>query len=144
MAGVTMDEATDFLAKIKRERRREYRRERKRIDLLMQSYWAGDVCDFRDNMTADEFPWQLAFKEFAKLTAVPRKMQSEFQFAWCDTKGHLLRARSHTILCAALHAMMPPYTGPALRLFRGTTLREHERHEYGLAGQLANHVGPFV
>jgi hypothetical protein len=83
------DTATDEEVRtaISRERRQEYRRDRKRVDWLLEAYRRGDVESFVDNMTADEFPWPLAFAAFAKLTDVPTKFRRAFLFAWCEAKA---------------------------------------------------------
>jgi hypothetical protein len=112
----------------------DYLTDRSRISMLKRAYQAGDVYAFRENMTCDEFPWPLAFRWFATLTGVPKTFQAAFADAWCDTKGPLLRARSHATLCGALRAMMPPYVGRRpRRLFRGAMLREHASGKYGIS-----------
>jgi hypothetical protein len=114
--------------------RLERRLARARIRDLMAAYRQGNVDRFLDNMLGDLFPWPAAFRAFAKLRDVPKPMQAAFLFAWCDSKGVHLRADSHAILCAALRAMTPVYTGRRpLPLFRGTAWKEHARWQYGLS-----------
>jgi hypothetical protein len=106
--------------------------ERERIADLMASYSAGDAGAFFDKMTCDLFPWPRAFKEFAKLTAVPKKMQEAFRVAWIETKGPFLSAESPRIITAALRVMTPPYNGRrAVRLFRGSSWVAYEQRYYG-------------
>ena len=129
---MTSPRLRDFPPEWRRQHRRENRIERERIAALMKAYWARDSAAVFYNMTCDLFPWSRAFKEFAKLTAVPKKMQRAFQAAWVETKGTSLSASDPALLTTALRAIMPPYTGRrAVRLFRGASWVEHERREYG-------------
>jgi hypothetical protein len=61
----------------------------------------------------------LALRQLTKLRDVPVEIQQAFQSAWIETKTIPLKARNHSILCAALRVMFPPYTGPGVRLFQG-------------------------
>jgi hypothetical protein len=126
--GMTLQDWQKMLAKQDAEERA---RNRKRIALLMQAYHAGDYDRFQENMVADEFPWRLACKEFVKLSSVPPEMRFAFQSAWTQHKRPALR--NHPLVCAAIHAMLPAYTGPAVRLFRGASELERKRRAYGLS-----------
>jgi hypothetical protein len=55
---------------------------------------------------------------------VPVEFQRAFQSAWRETKYIPLGIRNHSVLCAALRVMFPPYTGPAVQLFWGARFNE--------------------
>jgi hypothetical protein len=117
----------------KDQRAEERRRDLERITLLMQAYYAGDVDAFRHNMTADLFPWTLALRKLAKLTSVSPEMQYAFGDAWVRHKHLSFAVNNHSLLCAAARVMLPAYTGPAVRLFRGASTIESRRRSYGLS-----------
>lgn len=127
-----MSETTTKKERLAKERAEERRQERERLDLLMHDYRAGDVDRFLHNMTWDDFPWALALKWFAKLTSVPAEMQEAFQFAWIEYK-QISRVNNQPLICAAARVMLPPYTGPAVLLFRGASLLERRRRAYGVS-----------
>jgi hypothetical protein len=111
----------------------ERRRARERIKLLMQDYRGGNVDRFYLNMTAGEFPWPLALKEFAKLTSVPPETQDTFLVAWLEHKRPSFAVDNQPLLCAAARVMLSAYTSPAVRLFRGACFIESRRRSYGLS-----------
>jgi hypothetical protein len=74
-----------------------------------------------------------AFRELATVTVT-----SGFQVAavWLHAKyGKKMRewANDDANLAAAYRKLLPPYTGPALRLYRGDSADNHSTREYGLA-----------
>lgn len=117
----------------KDQRADERRRDLERITFLMEDYRTGNVDRFYQNMIADLFPWALALKEFVKLSSVPPEMQQAFRMAWVECKNVPLQANNHPLVCAAARVMLPAYTGPAVRLFRGACLNEHRRRAYSLS-----------
>jgi hypothetical protein len=118
-------------------RRSEARREHVSIDdepraaLLMEAIRHNDCESAYKNLVADMFPWRTALPQIAKLRKVSPDMQQMFLSVWRETKTYAIAVVKHPLLCRALRVMFPPYTGPAVRLFRGEW--SGEAPQYGLA-----------
>jgi hypothetical protein len=111
------------------------KRDRQRVKRMMEDIKNGRVEGFYNNLTADGMPWELALRHLAKVQVVPVEFQEVFQSAWRETKHIPLGIRNHSVLCAALRVMFPPYTGPAVQLFRGAHHNEARRGHTACRGQ---------
>ena len=109
------------------------KRDRQRVTRMMEDIQNSRVESFYNNLTADGMPWEIALRQLAKLQDVPVEFQKAFQSAWRETKYIPLGIRNHSVLCAALRVMFPPYTGPAVQLFRGARFNEARRRQYSLS-----------
>jgi hypothetical protein len=113
--------------------KQERKQNRQRVAHLMKAIERNDWRRVYDNMTADMFPWAMALSQLAKLQDVPAEIQETFQSAWIETKTVPAQVNNHRLVCAALRVMLPPYTGPAVRLFRGAGFNEHRKRQYSLS-----------
>jgi hypothetical protein len=127
------NDTADFLRQIRDEERRQRKLDRQRVTWLMEAVQNGNVESFYNNLTADMMPWEMTLRRLAKLQNVPVDFQKAFQSAWIETKHIPLKVQSHSVLCAALRVMFPPYTGPAIRLFRGASCNEVRGRRYSLS-----------
>jgi hypothetical protein len=123
----------DMLKQIRDFERQQRKRDRWRVKMLMQAVQDGDSEWFYDNLTADMMPWEMALRALAKLPEIPIDFQQAFRSAWIETKQLPLKVRSHSLLCKVLRMTFPPYTGPAVRLFRGACFNEHQNRSYSLS-----------
>jgi hypothetical protein len=65
--------------------------------------------------------------------AVSPQIQSAFQGEWIERKMLPLLVGDHRALCNAARLLLPKYSGPPVRLFRGAGAAERRRRIYGLS-----------
>jgi hypothetical protein len=58
------------------------------------------------------------------LEVVTEEIQHQFLLSWTDTKLPSLKVGDNRVLVDALRVLLPPYTGPEVRLYRGASARE--------------------
>jgi hypothetical protein len=79
--------------------------------------------------------WKLpgAFRRVAAPAGVPRESQDFMLGIWQSHGDHLRQELGDLLLTKALRAVLPPYTGPDMTLYRGDGARNRRRRTYGLA-----------
>ena len=125
--------SNDRLKRYRDEQRDQRELDRQRVTLLVEAVKNGHWENIYYILTADGMPWEMALRRLTKLRAVPAVSQQAFSRAWMESKSVPLKVRNYSILCAALRVMLPPYTGPAVRLFRGACFNEVQRRQYSVS-----------
>jgi hypothetical protein len=124
--------AEEWKAFIAAQKRVEMRRQRRRVNAAFDAINRNNVDDLGDNFGGDLFPWEMFFPKVVNLQPeLSNDIRMTFLGAWVEHK-------SISLWCSklpfdALRLLLPPYEGPEIQLFRGTTVREHERARYGLS-----------
>jgi hypothetical protein len=78
--------------------------------------------------------WTVAMRAVARrLQSVSPEVQQAFLSVWVEHKRLSPTVGDHRALCAAARILLPPYNGPAVRLFRGAAAGERRRRTYGLS-----------
>jgi hypothetical protein len=78
--------------------------------------------------------WTVAMHAVARrLQSVSPEIQQAFLSVWVEHKMLPLTVGDHRALCDAARILLPPYHGPAVRLFRGAAAGERRRRIYGLS-----------
>jgi hypothetical protein len=116
--------------------RRERRKATHAAKLFTRACHAGDVDVFHEaiNLINEVGAWLPAMREVAReVRAVSPKIQSTFQGVWIESKMLSLRVGNHRALCNAARLLLPKYSGPPVRLFRGAGAAERRRRIYGLS-----------
>lgn len=76
--------------------------------------------------------WRKAFAACARLSAVHPETPERFVSLWCRYGDRLRQdVGDDRLLFNALRVLFGPYTGPAVTLFRGETMRNRQRRAYG-------------
>jgi hypothetical protein len=119
----------------KRRQAAEERRRRRQADAFanyMITAIKADNCDALYRIgTSDEFSggWRLFLHRISK-GAIPEigpEIKETFQQVWLERKSLALTIDSPRMLCRALRRLLPPYSGPAVVLYRGATLKGWRR-----------------
>ena len=80
--------------------------------------------------------WCRAFRALAKHAApigAPAHLRTRFAQIWLSDGDHLrCEAGNDLVLIAGLRLLLPPYVGPAMRLYRGDSAWNRRRRTYGL------------
>jgi hypothetical protein len=124
----------EFREKIKEERRADRR-------AAMAFVWAcrtgnADMVDGAAHLLNEETVtgWTIAIRKIAReVSEVSPDVRSAFLSIWIQTKMLPLTVRDHRALCTAARVLLPPYSGPPLRLFRGASANERRRRTYGIS-----------
>ena len=117
--------------------RRERRVERNAAHLFTRACQSGDVLLFdeavsRISETVDG--WLVAMRKVVReVRAVSPQIRSAFQAVWIESKMLPLHVGNHRALCNAARLLLPKYSGPPVRLFRGAGAAERRRRIYGLS-----------
>ena len=117
--------------------REEKRRARRHALAVVEACKTGDAERFYHLVYPyDDHPrfWTTAMRMIARsLTHVSTEIQTAFRSAWIETKMISLQNGGLRAFCQALKVLMPPYQGPAVKLFRGASAIERTRRVYGLS-----------
>jgi hypothetical protein len=77
--------------------------------------------------------WNRAFRAVARHSAA-EKVRAYFQWSWLSCGDHIRgEVNRDLILLAGLRALLPPYRGPAIRLYRGDSAYNRRHRTYGLS-----------
>jgi hypothetical protein len=77
--------------------------------------------------------WRLAMKGVGRLTATD-EIRTAFIYIWIERKFLPLTVGDRPIMAKAARVLFPGgYTGPPLRLYRGTSMHERSRRLYGFS-----------
>lgn len=113
----------------------ERRRDRAIAQALHDACKIGDVDRFYEAadlaLNASIDGWRLGFKKIGLLGAVTPDIQAAFLRVWIETKS--LRDGTRVDLIKALRVLLPPYSGPDVRLYRGEFFRNRLRRRCGVS-----------
>lgn len=117
--------------------RSERRMARSAADLFTRACQTGDIPLFREAVSQNSESvdgWLLSMRKVARqVRAVSPQIQSAFKAVWLESKMLPLRVGDHRALCNAARLLLPKYSGPPVRLFRGAGSNERRRRIYGLS-----------
>jgi hypothetical protein len=105
------------------ELKREAREAKAAADAFMRACQSGDVEALYQavdwlNVTIDG--WPRAMRKVARhVQSVSPDIQEAFAEVWRESKMLPLHVGDNRALCDAIRILLPPYHGPAVRLFRG-------------------------
>ena len=74
--------------------------------------------------------WVAALREIAKGPVAPAEFQKVFLNLWVMWETIRERVDDDDAILDACPKLLPPYTGPGQRLYRGETVRNHQSGEY--------------
>jgi hypothetical protein len=124
----------EFRERIKEERRADRRAAMAFVRACMTGN--ADMVDGAAHLLNEETVtgWTIAIRKIAReVSEVSPDVRSAFLSIWIQTKMLPLSVGDHQALCTALRVLLPPYPGPPLRLFRGTSADERRRRTYGIS-----------
>lgn len=124
----------------------ERRRARMVAGKFVRACQTGDCDAFYD--AVDEIAewtvggWTVAMRKAARDLKEPvsPEIQSAFLVVWIKYKMLPLKVGDHRALCTALRLLLPPYRGPAVRLYRGASAGERRRRIYGVSWTIDKEV----
>lgn len=97
---------------------------------------ALDALDYQDNA------FTRAMREVAKLPRPSAEFQSSCFQLWLRNGDHFRDlTNGANVLAAGLRVLLPPYTGPALMIYRGDSWFNRCRRTYGLSWTASIEVG---
>jgi hypothetical protein len=83
---------------------------------------------------ADSALWCRALRQVAQLGPIQEASRLAFMEQWVECGDTLRAAVSNDLVLAdALRHLLPPYCGPALRLYRGENFHNRRRRSYGFS-----------
>ncbi len=126
-----IETAGDFYKAIA-ERRRE---ERAAIKAFIEGAVSGDTELFSSGirLVDKHCVWNRAFRAIARHSAA-KEVRDYFQWSWLSSGDHIRgEVNSDLILIAGLRALLPPYRGSAIRLYRGDSAHNRRHRTYGLS-----------
>lgn len=98
---------------------------------------AGDVALFFaaiDAMNESVDGWRLGMSRAGRIREVPDEIRQAFLAVWIEYKTLPLRVEDRRAMADALRVLAPRnYSGPPLRLYRGTRRAERRRRLYGFS-----------
>ena len=124
----------EFRERIKEERRADRRAAMAFVRACMTGN--ADMVDGAAHLLNEETVtgWTIAVRKIAReVSEVSPDVRSAFLPIWIQTKMLPLRVGDHQALTKAARILLPPYCGPSLRLFRGTSADERRRRTYGFS-----------
>lgn len=78
--------------------------------------------------------WRAAMRAVANSRGAPDDFRKSLLALWVRDGDHLRQEVNDDLALAdGLRAMLPPYTGPAITLYRGESARNRQRRTYGLS-----------
>jgi len=119
------------------EIKREARADKAAADAFIRACQSGDAEALYQavdglNLTIDG--WRRAMRKVTRhVQSVAPDIQEAFAEVWRGTKMLPLHVGDNRALCDAIRILLPPYHGPAVRLFRGAGAAERRRQIYGLS-----------
>jgi hypothetical protein len=118
--------------------RQERRRDRALANSVVRAALTGDVSAFdvavHQLREFSVFGWRIVARKIARKTfMVSPDIQSAFQQHCIDSKSIAREVDDDRALMKMLRVLLPPYRGPAMRLFRGTGSSERRRRTYGFS-----------
>lgn len=121
--------------------RRERRAEKNAARIFTRACQSSDVETFYEAVNLINYEvdaWSVAMRKVVReVRAVSPAIQSAFQRVWIESKMLSLFVGDHRALCDAARLLLPKYSGPAVRLFRGAGAAERRRRIYGLSWSAA-------
>jgi hypothetical protein len=136
-AGVNASERDRIKLEI-REHQRLQRRTDKRVALaFVEACKAGDaerVYNLAEHLGEGTLNgWRQAIRNIAReITEVSPEVRDAFLAYWVQHKGFGIR-EDHRALRIVARVLMPPYSGPAMRLYRGACIKEWRHRIYGFS-----------
>jgi hypothetical protein len=117
--------------------RGERRAAKNAAQIFTRACQTGDVETFYvavDQINLVVGGWLLAMRKVVReVRVVSPGIQAAFHRVWTESKMLSLDVGNHRVLCGAARLLLPKYSGPAVRLFRGAAAVEAQRRTYGLA-----------
>jgi len=78
--------------------------------------------------------WNVAIRKVAReRPAISDEMKKVFEAFWIEARYFPLGVGDDRALATALRLLLPPYTGPVMRLYRGTKYHEWRFRRYGFS-----------
>lgn len=78
--------------------------------------------------------WRRAFARVSRLRSVPDVTRQFFRKVYLDYGDHIRQETGDDLVFTdGLRALLPPYKGPAIRLYRGETAHNRRHRTYGLS-----------
>ena len=127
-----MDKKAEWLRGFAEERHRARRAARAFVDAARH----GDVDQLLaavDWINQEADAWRLAMRGVVRLGAVSADIRVAFLSVWIESKHLPLEVGDRPTMAKAARVLFPGYTGPQLRLFRGTIRSERTRRLYGFS-----------
>jgi hypothetical protein len=127
----------DIRAKIREEQRRQRRSDRKAAMTFVEACKAGDaerVYDLAEHLGEETLSgWSIAIGKIAneRPDLSPHVREALLAY-WAQHRGSSM-GLDHKALRIALRVMMPPYSGSAMRVYRGASANERRRRIYGFS-----------
>jgi hypothetical protein len=120
---------------LKRSQAAQERRERREAEGFVDCLIAAiktDNCEALYRIGTCDSPfgaWHLFFHRISKgaVAEISPQIKKTFQHVWLETKNMALTVGTHRLLRRALRRLLPPYSGPAVLLYRGATVEERGR-----------------
>jgi hypothetical protein len=107
---------------------------KRHLDCIVAAYLEGDWEAFYRAATCDGVDWPALFRRLKKLPPPSEDiMRAAFETVWQCTKHMPLYVGNHRLVVDVARKMFLPYSGPARRLWRGGSSREHRRRAYSLS-----------
>lgn len=117
--------------------REERRAARNAAHLFTHACKANDpqaLYDAVDHVNQAVFGWPVALRKMVReVPSVSPEIQSAFQQVWVESNNLPLKVGEHRAMRDAARVLLPAYSGPAVRLFRGTGADELRRRIYGFS-----------
>jgi hypothetical protein len=124
----------DFAERIRAQRKQD----RHCARLFVNAVEGGDAdgllsaIDALNELSVDG--WRLAMLGAGRLATTTDEVRAAFLTAWIESKSISLNVGNRPALVRALRVLMPyDYSGPPLRVYRGTRILEHRRRLYGIS-----------
>jgi hypothetical protein len=129
-----IESAAEFRERIKEERRADRVAAKAFVRVCMTG--DADLVEVAASLLDAETitGWTIAIRKIAReVSEVSPDVRSAFLSVWIQRKMLPLTVGDHRALCTAARVLMPPYSGPPLRLFRGASAGERRRRIYGIS-----------
>lgn len=126
-----MSDIEDFY-RVKAE---ESHRNREIVRSFIDVVTKGDLDHLSDciGQIEDHYLWDQTFRDLKTISA-PAQIRTAFARMWCSRGDHLRSCVNNDLtLIRGLRALLPPYRGPALQLYRGEGVFNRRRRTYGLS-----------
>jgi hypothetical protein len=113
-------------------------RERRAIREFVEAFRAADVARFLDALSAMDtdcaLGWPKVMRAVAKSPAPTEQFRRFLLDVYRHRGDHIRQEVGDDLLWAdALRVMLPPYTGPAITVYRGEGFGNRKRRTYGLS-----------